>query len=117
MENNSEILMFTVTGSIPIIGKIINQNDYDVVVDYPLMLIKEDNNHLHTVPYMPLAKNNVVAFNRSSIISHCQIDTKIILYYEEMVKLYKDQTAKVEYEVAEKKYEPFLRYTASKAIH
>lgn len=113
-----EMVMFVIPGTPPVIGNIIGETEHEITVDSPLLLIKEDYT-VYSMPYLPLAKDNIVNFNKNMIISFGKLDQKLITYYEQMTSLYKEKSKNIGYKIeGEESEDPFAEIEEySKTLH
>jgi len=88
-----KIVMFTIADSFPIIGNVLGDDNINLTVDRPLVVIKEGNNVM-TYPYMPFAKDGVVVFLKNSIVAISSVEPEMEKYYEQMHKVVKDNKMK-----------------------
>lgn len=102
-----KISIFTVAGSPPMIGNVITDDNEFIVIEYPIIFHKEDTN-IYTFPYMPLAKNGVVNFSKSSIIAMSLVDDEVINFYNDLVTNLKQKPA-AETQVTEKNLEKKIK--------
>jgi len=92
--NLPEVILITIPGCQPIIGKVLREEEDILEVEYPVILYKEDP-YIYTMPYIPYAKAGVVSFNKSSIISVALVDLDIKDYYAKIVTDLKEQPIKI----------------------
>jgi hypothetical protein len=112
-----KISIFTVAGSPPMIGSVVTDDANYITIEYPIIFHKEDSN-IFTFPYMPLAKNGVVNFNKSSIISMSAVDEDVETYYVDLVNGMKQKKTEVPDKVLEKKIkESEIIYNKSKYLN
>ena len=85
------VILFSIPGSPPIIANLTGDEESNLmVVEYPVLFLKEDSS-VYTMPYMPLAKNGIVAFNRNSIVSYSTVEQDVEIEYKKLVAKYRLQ--------------------------
>lgn len=84
------LIQFTVSGSPPIIGNILQDTEEYLYVEYPIVFYKEDN-YIYTVPYMPFTNNGFVTFSKELIIATADVHKEIEKHYYTVVRSYKNQ--------------------------
>lgn len=82
--------MFQVAGSPPLLANVIQEEEEYIAVEHPLVILKESPN-VYTFQYMPFAKNGLVLFKSTNIISVASVDDEMIKYYNDMVDVYRNQ--------------------------
>jgi len=116
-----KIILFSIPGSPPIIANLTDdKEDTLMIVEYPVLFLKEDS-AVYTMPYMPLAKNGIVAFNRNNIVSFSSVDSDVEIEYKKLVAKYRLQKNvffkeedQAEEQAEEKKQNTFIK---SKVLH
>ena len=79
-----KIILLTVPGCQPIIGKVVKEDDNYTTVEYPVMIFKEEQ-FVFTMPYMPFAKDGLVIFNRENVTSIAAVEEELETYYNTVV--------------------------------
>jgi len=79
-----KIILLTIPGCQPIICSVIKEDDDFINVEYPVLLLKEDP-YLYTMPYIPFAKDGMVAFNKDNVIGVAGVDEEIQDFYKTVV--------------------------------
>lgn len=79
-----KVILFTVAGVQPMIGTVIKEDEEYLNVEYPVVIMKDDP-YLFTLPYIPFAKNGMVAFSKNNIISVAGVDEEILDFYKTVV--------------------------------
>lgn len=93
----SNIVMISVGSGYPIIGKIVEESDSTLTLEYPVSIFK-DKPHVYTSQYMPFAEGGIVAFRKENIICVSSVQPTIENYYIKSVEYY-SQAKPVEYEM------------------
>lgn len=86
MEN---IKIFTIPSCQPIVANVLKSEDDFYVIEYPVILIKEDI-HLYAIPYNTFAKDGIVCLVKNNIISIANVQEEIQEFYKEMMVDLKD---------------------------
>lgn len=76
-----------------IITELVEENDTQLVVKYPVVLrVKstEDSISVQTTKVMPFSMNNIVAFSKSSIIALSKPNERVIEYYLNFLDKYSE---------------------------
>lgn len=81
-----------------VIGKLTNETEGEIILDYPISIRLSPNamgtTSVSTTKMMPFSMNNLVAIMKSKIIAMSKPNEKVIGYYENFVekyaKLYED---------------------------
>jgi len=93
----SNVVMISVNSSYPVIGKKIEEDDFIIILEYPISIFK-DNPNVYTTQYMPFADGGLVSFFKNNIISVANVQENIEKYYQKAVDYYKT-TKPVTYEM------------------
>lgn len=91
-------VMITISNTPPIITHVIRENDYEMVCECPMMIFKEEQT-VYSLPYLPLAKDHIVTFNKDMIISTGNVDDMLVKYYQQMVDIHKENAKNVKYKI------------------
>ena len=94
----NKTIIFTIISEDPIIAKVMEETDNTLSVDYPLILLK-DNQHLYMTPMLSFAKAGYVTINKNNIVGLADLDDNMVLYYEQMVALYKEKDSNMKIRV------------------
>jgi len=111
-----KIVLFTVAGSPPILGNVVDEQDPNfITISHPLAIMKETPN-IYSFQYMPFAKDGLVVFKANNIICLSSVSEEVEQYYKEMVDLYKSQ--KIVYKIAdEAEKEPTASIKKPRLLH
>lgn len=91
------VVMISVGSSYPIVGTMIEEDEYNIVLEYPVAIFK-DNPHIYTTQYMPFAQGGLVSFKKHNIISIANVQETIEKYYKKSVDYYR-QLKPIDYEM------------------
>jgi hypothetical protein len=83
-------ILFTVPGCQPMIGNVISEDNKDIVIEYPVLLLKEELT-VYTMPYMPFAKNGLVSFNKDNVISVSAVEEEVLEFYSKVLEELKSE--------------------------
>lgn len=87
------ILLKTDNNDNYIITELVEENDTQLVVKYPIVLrvnSSVDSISVHTTKLMPFSMNNIVAFSKTSIIALSKPNERIIEYYLNFLDKYSE---------------------------
>lgn len=87
------ILLKTDNNDNYIITELVEENDTQLVVKYPVVLrvnASVDSINVQTTKVMPFSMNNIVAFSKSSIIALSKPNERIIEYYLNFLDKYSE---------------------------
>lgn len=110
-----EVILFTVPGSPPIIGKVIEYDSNFIMVEYPVILMKEES-YVASMPYMPFAKNGRVFFSKQNLLSISSVDDEIVKHYAIIVQKIKDTNIIVS-PPEEEKIEQLVHKNPNRILH
>lgn len=79
-----------------LIGRIIEEDDAVIKVEYPLIMILSNpvsiNTSIYATRYMPMASEGIVTFNKQNVVGVANIDPPLEAYYDKMVDFFKSKT-------------------------
>jgi len=84
-----DVILFSIIGAPNMLARTIEEDEEAVYVEYPFSLYREGHNVIAN-PYMPLAKDGVVIFKKSQLISTSIAPLHIVKHYESLVEELKD---------------------------
>lgn len=111
-----------------VMGQIIDETETMLVVEHPIMIVianpMSTQTAVYTARYNPLAKDSIVTFNKSNIVSFANVDDNLINHYNRMIEYYKSKEFRYsaeedepDQEIVDRAMEELSHYNKSKFLN